>query len=70
MVDVLDTRFAAVAAASGPLECLCTGAVWSEGSVWLRETGELLWSDIPNDPMLCWHPVDGLHVWRQPIAGS
>ncbi len=63
--EVLDARFAPVAAGAGPLERLCTGAVWSEGPVWLRESGELLWSDIPNDRMLAWHPRDGMRVWRE-----
>jgi len=64
-VDILDPRFSPVALGAGPLERLCTGAVWSEGPVWLAETGEVLWSDIPNDRMLAWHPRQGLRVWRE-----
>ena len=66
-VEILDARFAAVAQGASELACLCTGAVWSEGPVWLRETGELLWSDIPNNRMLAWHPVAGLRVWREAV---
>jgi gluconolactonase len=65
-IEVLDPRFAEVAQHAGVLERLCTGAQWSEGPVWLRESGELLWSDIPNNRMLCWHPQRGMSVWRQP----
>ena len=64
--DVLDPRFEPIAAQAPALERLATGAAWSEGPVWLRETGELLWSDIPNDRMLCWHPTRGSRVWRAP----
>jgi gluconolactonase len=64
-IQILDPRFAAVAHAVAPLERLCTGAVWSEGPVWLRETGALLWSDIPNDRMLSWQPDCGMAVWRE-----
>lgn len=63
-IEVLDPRFADVARPAGELHRLCTGAVWSEGPVWLRETGELLWSDIPNNRMLAWHAGRGLTVWR------
>lgn len=66
-VEVLDPRFAPVAQGAGALERLCTGAVWSEGPVWMREDGSVLWSDIPNDRMLRWHPAQGLSVWREKV---
>ncbi len=65
-VEVLDPRFAAVAAGAGALECLCTGAQWSEGPVWMREDGSVLFSDIPNNRMLRWHARSGMSVWREP----
>jgi gluconolactonase len=66
-IEVLDPRFAAVAQSMGALERLCTGAVWSEGPVWLPQTKELLWSDIPNNRMLSWHATRGLSVWREHV---
>jgi gluconolactonase len=66
-VDVFDPRFAAIAHGAGPLERLCTGAVWSEGPVWMREDGSVLWSDIPNNRMLRWHADSGMSVWRDQI---
>ena len=66
-MDILDPRFASVAQGAGSLECLVSGAVWSEGPVWLHETGEVLWSDIPNNRMLAWHPVHGQRVWREAV---
>ena len=66
-IDILDPRFAAVAASAGDLECLCTAAIWSEGPVWLPHNGELLWSDIPNNRMLAWHPQSGLRIWRDQV---
>jgi gluconolactonase len=66
-VQVLDARFAPVAEGASALERLCTGATWGEGPVWLHETGELLWSDIPANRMLCWHPRYGLRVWRDAV---
>ena len=66
-IEVLDPRFADVARSAGELQRLCTGAAWSEGPVWLRETGEVLWSDIPNDRLLAWHPQRGLSVRRERV---
>jgi len=66
-IDVFDDRFAAIARGAGPLERLCTGAVWSEGPVWMREDGSVLWSDIPNNRMLRWHADVGMSVWRDRV---
>ena len=66
-VQVFDPRFAAVAQGAGALQRLCGGALWSEGPVWMHETAELLWSDIPNNRMLCWHAQRGLRVWRDAV---
>lgn len=66
-VVVLDPRFAPVASAASPVERLCTGAAWSEGPAWLATTGELLWSDIPNNRILSWHAERGLRVWQDRV---
>ncbi len=63
-LDVFDARFDDVAQGAGSLECLCTGAVWSEGPVWMAEDASVLWSDIPNNRMLRWHAGTGMTVWR------
>ena len=66
-LDVFDARFDEVARGAGSLERLCTGAVWSEGPVWMAEDQSLLWSDIPNNRMLRWHASTGMTVWRDAI---
>jgi gluconolactonase len=66
-LQVLDPRLAPVAQGATALHRLCTGAIWSEGPVWMQETGELLWSDIPNNRMLAWHPLQGMRVWREAV---
>ncbi len=66
-IEVLDPRFAPIADGATQLERLCTGAIWSEGPVWMLETGALLWSDIPNNRMLCWHEARGMTVWRDKV---
>lgn len=67
MIEVLDPRLAPVAQGAGTLERLCTGAVWSEGPVWMHEDGSVLWSDIPNNRMLRWHETEGMSVWRDAV---
>jgi gluconolactonase len=61
---IFDDR-AKVLIAAQKLEKLCTGAIWSEGPVWMDEDQSLLWSDIPNNRMLRWSRVEGMSVWRE-----
>ncbi|WP_308197520.1 SMP-30/gluconolactonase/LRE family protein [Rathayibacter sp. VKM Ac-2927] len=43
----------------GGLERLWTGAVWSEGPLWIPAEGGLRWSDVPNDRILQWDSATG-----------
>ena len=62
-----DDRFWALVAPGAPLERLGTGALWSEGPVYLPASGDVVWSDIPNNRMLRWSAVDGTtSVFRAP----
>lgn len=67
MIEIFDPRFAPVADGASPLERLCTGAIWSEGPVWMKEDHSVLWSDIPNNRMLRWHADTGMTVWREAV---
>jgi gluconolactonase len=67
LIEIHDPRFEPVAAGAPGLERLCCGAAWSEGPVWLRASSELLWSDIPNNRMLCWHAQRGMRVWQEAV---
>jgi len=49
------------------IERLCTGAIWSEGPVWLPQDGSVLWSDIPNNRILRWSEKDGMSIWRKAV---
>ena len=58
------TRFFIKAAA---IERLWTGGRWTEGPVWFGDRRALLFSDIPNDRILCWSEVTGgVSVYRAP----
>ncbi len=66
-VIVFDSRAAELARPGEALERLASGATWSEGPVWMHEDGSVLWSDIPANRMLRWHPRDGMSVWREHV---
>jgi gluconolactonase len=66
-VELLDDRLTPVVRVAGSLERVCTGAIWSEGPVWISEDDSVLWSDIPNDRMLRWSARDGMSVFRDKV---
>lgn len=66
-VSVCDPRAHSLARPGEALTRLATGAAWGEGPVWMHEDGSVLWSDIPNNRMLRWHPLEGMTVWRDEI---
>ena len=66
MIEIIDSRLAPVVR-NASLERLCTGAIWSEGPVWLKDDACVLWSDIPNNRMLRWSADEGMTVWRKDI---
>ena len=66
-VEIADRRLAAAAGGARTLEHLCTGAIWSEGPVWLSEDDSVLWSDIPNNRMLRWSVQTGMRVFRDNV---
>lgn len=63
---VIDERFTDLLLKDAWLERVFTGSIWAEGPVYFREGDYVLWSDIPNNRMLRWSPVDGPSVFREP----
>ena len=61
-----DPSFEGIVPASAGLVQLATGAIWSEGPVWLAADGSVLWSDIPNDRVLRWAPDAPPSVFQSP----
>ncbi|MBI2775735.1 MAG: SMP-30/gluconolactonase/LRE family protein [Chloroflexi bacterium] len=64
----LDPSFADIVPASARLVHQATGAIWSEGPVWLAADGAILWSDIPNDRVLRWSPDAAPAVFLAPAG--
>jgi len=61
------SAFEALLRPGAVLRRLATGCVWAEGPVWLPADGSVLWSDIPNDRLLRWHPDGRVALAHQGI---
>ncbi len=61
-----DPAFWKLVPAGATLERLATGAIWSEGAVYLPDEDAVVWSDIPNNRMLRWSEADAMRVFRSP----
>jgi gluconolactonase len=70
-VEIVDERFRSLVVEHEVVERLWTGGRWLEGPVWFGDGRYLLFSDIPNNRMLCWSEVTGeVTVFRQPSNNS
>lgn len=70
-IRVLDPRFAACVVEDARPERLWHDGIWTEGPVWLPESRQLIWSDIPNNRMLRWTYDDGqVAEFRRPSRGG
>jgi gluconolactonase len=61
-----DPRFDALVSPDAKIEVLATGFAWSEGPIWLRDRGFLLFSDIPRNAIMKWSLEDGLSLYIKP----
>ncbi len=62
--EIFDPRFEALLLPDSRVEHLADNGKWVEGPV-PYEDG-VIWSDIPNNRMLCWLPGKGVSVYREP----
>jgi len=66
-IEIVDERFRELVVGHEVVDRLWTGGRWLEGPVWFGDGRFLLFSDIPNDRMMCWSEVTGeVTVFRQP----
>ncbi len=64
-IERLDPRFDDLIPKDAKLEKLAEGFAWSEGPVWNRKEGFLLFSDIPRNRVMKWQN-DALSVFLEP----
>jgi gluconolactonase len=48
------------------IEVLATGFAWSEGPVWVKDGGYLLFSDIPRNSIMKWKEGAGVSLFMKP----
>jgi gluconolactonase len=65
-IDRKDARLDALIPKDAKIEVLAGGMKWSEGPVWDKKAGALLFSDIPNNRVMKWSQKDGLMEFLKP----
>jgi len=70
-IEVLDRRFHALVIHNAHVDHLWTGGRWTEGPVYLPASGQLVFSDIPNDRTLRYDERSGeVVVFEQPALNQ
>lgn len=64
----LDPRFDKLIAPDAKLEKLTEGHIWTEGPVWNKQDGYLLYSDIPNNSIFKWQEGQGDALFLKPAG--
>ena len=64
----LDPRLDAIVPKNARMEKLAEGFEWSEGPVWVRDGGYLLFSDIPNNAVMKWKDGTGIELFLKPAG--
>jgi gluconolactonase len=61
-----DNRFDKLVPIGAKIEKLAGGFKWTEGPVWIKDGGYLLFSDIPNNRINKWKEGEGISVFLEP----
>ena len=67
-IERLDAQLDQIVTPGTKIEVLAKGFTWSEGPVWVgeRESGHLLFSDIPRNTIFKWNEASGVTVFMNP----
>jgi gluconolactonase len=67
-IERLDPAFDALVPRDARIEKLAEGFAWTEGPVWRKSGGYLLFSDIPNNTINRWKEGQGITVYLRPAG--
>ena len=67
-IERLDPAFDALVPRDAKIETLADGFAWTEGPVWRKSGGYLLFSDIPNNTINKWKDGQGISVFLRPAG--
>jgi gluconolactonase len=62
----IDPRFSDLISPDAKIEVLADTFAWSEGPVWVKDGGFVLFSDIPNNTIFKWKDGEGLSIFLKP----
>ncbi len=65
-IAIRNPGFSAVADEDLRVEQVATGFGFTEGPVWDKTHGQLIWSDMKDDHMRCWSAQRGVRTYRKP----
>ncbi len=65
-IERLDPALDQLIAPDASVEVLAEGYDWSEGPVWVKDGGFLLFSDVPRNVILRWKQGEGSREWLKP----
>ena len=65
-IDRKDARLDKIVPSGAHMEKLAEGFDWSEGPVWIKEGGYLLFSDIPRNSVMKWQEGQGITLFMKP----
>jgi gluconolactonase len=67
-IERLDPAFDALVPPDARVEKLAEGFDWTEGPVWQKRGGYLLFSDIPKNTVFRWKEGEGLSIYMRPAG--
>ena len=65
-IEILDSSLLPILKASDKIEILAEGFAWSEGPLWIADSGFLLFSDIPPNKVMRWDEKNGVTTYLYP----
>jgi len=65
-IERLDPALDSLLPPDAKIEVLAEGFTWSEGPVWIRDGGYLVFSDVPENKVHKWKEGEGLSVYLDP----
>lgn len=65
-----DPAFNTLVDPAARIEVLCGGFTWSEGPVWVKQLGSLLFSDVPQNAIYKWKQEEGVSLFMHPSGYS
>ena len=69
-IEVFDPKLNTLIAPGTCIEKLASGFEFSEGPVWIKRSGHLLFSDVPADTVYRWSEKEGISIFLKPSGYS